>query len=59
MPTPKEAARQSIDHLPDHASWDDIIYELYVKQKIEEGLKDAEEGRVIAHEDVKRELLSN
>lgn len=52
MPTPKEAARQSIGHLPDHATWDDIIYELYVKQKIEEGLKDAEEGRVISHEDV-------
>lgn len=52
MPTPKEAARQSIDHLPDHATWDDIIYGLYVKQKIEDGLKDAAEGRVISHEDV-------
>ena len=59
MPTPKEAAKQSLDHLPDQASWDDIMYELYVKQKIEEGLKDAEEGRVITHEDVKRELLSH
>ena len=47
MATPKEAARQLIDHLPDKASWDDIMYELYVKQKIEEGLKDAAEGRVI------------
>jgi len=59
MPTPKEAARQSLEHLPDQASWDDIMYELYVKQKIEEGLIDGEEGRVIAHEDVKRELLSH
>jgi len=24
MPTPKEAARQSLEHLPDQASWDDI-----------------------------------
>jgi len=59
MPTPKEAVRQLLDHLPDQASWDDIMYELYVKQKIEEGLKDAEEGRVIPHEDVKRELLNH
>lgn len=59
MQTPKQAARQSIDHLPDQATWDDIMYELYVKQKIEEGLKDAEEGCVISHEDVKRELLSS
>ena len=57
MATPKEAARQLIDHLPDHASWDDIMYELYVKQKIEAGLNDAEEGHVIPHEEVKRELL--
>lgn len=33
------------------------MYELYVKQKIEAGLKDAEEGHVIPHEEVKRELL--
>ncbi len=51
MATPKEAARQLIDHLPEQASWDDIMYELYVKQKIEAGLKDAEEGRVIPHEE--------
>ena len=57
MATPKEAARQLIDHLPEQASWDDIMYELYVKQKIETGLKDAEEGHVIPHEEVKRELL--
>ena len=57
MPTPKEAAKQAIEHLPEQASWDDIMYELYVKQKIEDGLKDAAEGRVISHEDVKRELL--
>lgn len=59
MSTPKEAAKQLINHLPEQASWDDIMYELYVKQKIEEGLKDAEEGRVISHEEVKRELLGN
>lgn len=59
MPTPKEAARQSIDHLPDHASWDDIICELYVKQKIEEGTQDAEAGRIFSNEDVKRELPGN
>lgn len=59
MATPKEAARQLIELLPEQASWDDIMYELYVKQKIEEGLKDAKEGRVRPHEDVKRELLGN
>ena len=57
MPSTKDAARQIIEHLPKQATWDDIMYELYVKQKIEEGLADIEAGRVIPHEEVKAELL--
>ena len=37
MQSAKQAAKAIIDHLPEQASWDDIMYELYVKQKIEEG----------------------
>lgn len=58
MATPKEAARQLIDHLPEQASWDDIMYELYVKQKIEAGLRAVAEGRTIPHEEMKRRLLA-
>jgi len=57
MPSAREVARQIIEHLPEQASWDDIMYELYVKQKIEEGLADIETGRTIPHEQVKAELL--
>lgn len=57
MQSAKEAARQIIEHLPDQATWDDIMYELYVKQKIEEGLADIEAGRTVSHEEVKAELL--
>ena len=56
MQTTKEAARQAIDRLPDQATWEDIMYELYVKQKIEAGLRAAEEGRTIAHEEMKRRI---
>ncbi|HEV3236181.1 MAG TPA: hypothetical protein VGZ25_04295 [Gemmataceae bacterium] len=35
-------------------NWDDVMYQLYVRQKIEAALKDAEEGRVIDHEEVFR-----
>lgn len=59
MATPKEAARQLIDRLPDQATWDDIMYELYVKEKIEAGLADIEAGRTIPHEQVKAELLGD
>ena len=57
MSSAKDAARQIIDHLPDQATWDDIMYELYVKQKIEEGLADVAAGRTVPHEEVKAELL--
>jgi len=59
MSSAKEAARQIIDHLPDQATWDDIIYELYVKQKIEAGLRAAEEGRTVSHQAAKKRLLGD
>lgn len=35
------------------------MYELYVKQKTEEGLADIEAGRTIPHEKLKNETLDN
>lgn len=57
MQTIKQTAHELIDHLPDQATWDDVMYSLYVRQKIEEGLKDVEAGRVVTHEEAKRRLL--
>ena len=54
----KDEARKLIDKLPDSATWDDIMYEFYVKKKIAAGLKAAEEGRVVSHEEAKKRLLS-
>ena len=50
MQTAKESARDTIDHLPDQAGWDDILHGLYVKRKIEEGFADVEAGRTVSHE---------
>ncbi|WP_058558067.1 hypothetical protein [Thiohalocapsa sp. ML1] len=59
MQSAKQVAKAVIEQLPEQASWDEIMYELYAKQKIEEGLADIEAGRVIPHERVKAELLGN
>ena len=59
MQTTKEMVRQLIEHLPDTATFDDIMYELYVRQKIEAGLKAVNEGRTIPHEEAKRRLLGH
>jgi len=58
MQNAKESARQIIDHLPDQATWEEIMYELYVKQKIEAGLKAVAAGRTIPYEEMKRRLLA-
>ncbi len=58
MKSVKEEARKLIDKLPEQATWDDIIYEFYVKKKLEIALKAADEGRVVSHEDAKKRLLS-
>jgi predicted transcriptional regulator len=59
MQTAKEMVRQLIEHLPDTATFDDIMYELYVRQKIEAGLEAVNEGRTIPHEEAKRRLLGH
>jgi len=55
--TVKEQARQTLDELPESATWDDVLYALYVRQKIERGFEDIKNGRVISHEEVRRQFL--
>ncbi|MGL4552140.1 MAG: hypothetical protein ACRC33_13245 [Gemmataceae bacterium] len=40
----KSEARRLVEQLPDDATWDDLTYQVYVRQSIEEGLKDCREG---------------
>jgi hypothetical protein len=55
----KEEAKKLIDKLPDDATWDDVMYEFYVKKKIETGLKAADEWRVVLHEEAKKRIVKN
>lgn len=50
----KEEAKKLLDKLPDEISWDDIMYEMYVRNKIDRGLHAADEGKLISHEEVKK-----
>ncbi|HJZ79360.1 MAG TPA: hypothetical protein VKD91_03410 [Pyrinomonadaceae bacterium] len=53
MSTAKDEAIRTISGLPEEASWDEIMYRIYVKRKIDGGLKAADDGRVVPHEEVK------
>jgi predicted transcriptional regulator len=52
----KEKVRKTIDQLPESFTVDQIVEELVVLNKIEEGLKDIEKGRVFTTDQVKKEL---
>ena len=53
MPTTvKEAVLEIAKKLPDDCSWEEAMYQMYVRQKIQEGLEDAESGRVVSDEEV-------
>jgi predicted transcriptional regulator len=54
--TVKEALLELASRLPKECTWDDVMYRIYVHQKIEAGLTDAEEGRLIPHEEVFKEF---
>jgi len=57
MPTTKKQALQMIKSLPEKATWDDIMYEIYVRKKVEAGVTAADQGQVMHHEDVKKRFL--
>ena len=52
----KSRAIRLIRDLPKGSSWDDLMYRIYVRQKIEGGLADLRAGRVHSHEAIRREL---
>jgi predicted transcriptional regulator len=54
----KEEAKKLIDEIPDNASWDDIMYEFYVRKNIEEGLRDAAAGNVVSQEEMEKRYRS-
>ena len=49
----KQAARRLVDNLPENATWDDLMYEIYVRQAIEAGLADSEAGRTLDVKEVR------
>jgi hypothetical protein len=47
----KQQAHQLVEELPENATWDDLMYEIYVRQAFEAGIRDSDAGRT---QDVKQ-----
>lgn len=54
MPTIKQEVNRILKRLPDDCSLEDVQYHLYVLQKVQRGLKDAEEGRTYTQEQIRK-----
>ena len=52
----KKASLQLIERLDEDVSFEEIMYELHILQKIKQGLQQVEEGQTISHEAVKESL---
>ena len=52
----RDEARRLAEQLPDDATWEDVLYQVYVRQSIEAGLEDVRAGRVVSAAEVRRRL---
>ena len=52
----KQEAYRILENLPEKATWDDLMYQIYVRQAIEAGIKDSVEGRTLGVEEVRKKF---
>ena len=56
MNAAKDEVLRILERLPEDASLEDVQYHIYVRQKIEHGLGDAEAGRTLSEEEFDRRM---
>jgi predicted transcriptional regulator len=54
--TAKQEAMEAIQRLPDSVGLDEIVYRLYVLNKIHHGMKEADQGKGFTSEELQREI---
>jgi predicted transcriptional regulator len=54
--TAKQQAIEAIERLPDDVALDEIVYRLYVLNKVRQGLADVDAGRTLSSEALAAEI---
>lgn len=52
--TMKKNVDAMLKNLPEDATWEDLMYSIYVRQSIEKGKEDVREGKIHAHAEVQK-----
>jgi predicted transcriptional regulator len=55
MTIAKQQILELIKDLPEEVDVDEVMYRLYLRQKLEAAEKDVQEGRLVSHEEVIKE----
>ena len=56
MQSAKEEVMKLLKDLPDSSTFEEIQYHLYVRQKIQRGIKDVDDGRIYTQEEVEKRM---
>ena len=56
MATVKEEARRMVESLPDDASWEDVQYSIYVRERVERGRREAGQEKLIDQDEVENRM---
>lgn len=56
MESVKQLAKRIVEKLPDDATWELVLYRVYLNSKVLKGLQEIDEGKGIPNEQVFREM---
>ena len=56
MLTAKQEVMELLKNLPDTSTLEEIQYHLYVRQKVQRGIQDVEEGRTYTQQEVEKRM---
>ena len=56
MQTAKQEVRELLETLPDDSTFEDIQYHLYVRQKVEHGIQDINDGKTYSQDEVEKRM---
>jgi hypothetical protein len=55
--TVQREARKLVEDLPESATWEDLMYRIYVRKAIEAGLEDSDQSRTVDIFEVRKGLF--
>ena len=52
----KRAILKTIEGLPDDVTVEEVMYRLFVRERIDRGLRELDMGKTVSHDDVRRSV---